>query len=608
MPGSYKPSTKDIKQFIAVTGVKRDAAVLMLEACNGNVELAIQLQLDSGGNDPSASNGTASRSAQSASSSSSSSGRSHAQATASTQPAADLDEDGIRAPIPARREVLVGNPGLLPARRRTRVNANNPFNHMRDFQAEGLLNVDGVGPRGNGTDSGIGNLSHLFRPPVDIMFRGSLEAAREAGSAAGKWILVDIHDPQVFECQKLNRDLWRHKDVRCILEDSFVFWQVQADSIDGRRFQQFYTFGECPQIAFLDPRTGERLEHFGFMEHAEFCRRAEDFLSRHALPIYGLEPEARTTVARGSTVGQSSAACSTQQRSSSRRPKRVGDVEEAAEMASAIAASIVASSGEKCENDRSSPATSSMESSADEDTNHRAQCVATTRASLRSSRSKRSRALRISSDEEDSSSVVSSRPRTRGKRRAQSPSPPGSPSSAAPSNIPSTVGRAKKLKKVQLDSSVSSATKALAAASVQEAHGGNRATAATTAPSLDATLSDSQLAASAQDESIDTMSNSVPDDIQPPPPPPPDWVCQPGEKSIRLLMRLPDGSRHYCEPPSSSTLAGLVQYMAHLGFPASRHSLMTPFPRRQLTDFEQDSTLESLGFFPTATLCVEELD
>ena len=37
-----------MEQFIAITGAERAVAVGMLEACNGNIELAVEMHLDSG--------------------------------------------------------------------------------------------------------------------------------------------------------------------------------------------------------------------------------------------------------------------------------------------------------------------------------------------------------------------------------------------------------------------------------------------------------------------------------------------------------------------------------------------------------------------------------
>lgn len=62
---SGRGQAKLIKQFMTVTGASRDVAKSMLEACNGNVELAISMHLDGG--DGMVSNGEAASGARSSS-------------------------------------------------------------------------------------------------------------------------------------------------------------------------------------------------------------------------------------------------------------------------------------------------------------------------------------------------------------------------------------------------------------------------------------------------------------------------------------------------------------------------------------------------------------
>lgn len=69
-------------------------------------------------------------------------------------------------------------------------------------------------------------LEDLFRPPIDISFSGSFSAARERAKGMNRWLLVDVHNPQEFACQILNRDVWPNKQIREILKDHFVLWQV----------------------------------------------------------------------------------------------------------------------------------------------------------------------------------------------------------------------------------------------------------------------------------------------------------------------------------------------------------------------------------------------
>lgn len=51
-------------------------------------------------------------------------------------------------------------------------------------------------------------LSELFRPPVDITFCGSFQAARDYAKEQNKWLIVNVQDMSDFNCQVLNRDIW----------------------------------------------------------------------------------------------------------------------------------------------------------------------------------------------------------------------------------------------------------------------------------------------------------------------------------------------------------------------------------------------------------------
>ena len=69
-------------------------------------------------------------------------------------------------------------------------------------------------------------LEELFKPPLDIMFKGDWQSARDAATASKKWLLVNIQDAGEFQCQTLNRDVWSNDAVKTIVREHFLFWQV----------------------------------------------------------------------------------------------------------------------------------------------------------------------------------------------------------------------------------------------------------------------------------------------------------------------------------------------------------------------------------------------
>jgi hypothetical protein len=51
-------------------------------------------------------------------------------------------------------------------------------------------------------------LSNLFKSPSQIMFNGTLDAARNEAKNSKKFLLVTVVDTGEFSCLALNRDLW----------------------------------------------------------------------------------------------------------------------------------------------------------------------------------------------------------------------------------------------------------------------------------------------------------------------------------------------------------------------------------------------------------------
>ena len=81
----------------------------------------------------------------------------------------------------------------------------------------------------NGASSAKGKkrtLEELFKPPIDIMFKGDFQSARDAATASKKWLMINVQDACEFPCQVLNRDVWSNEAVKTILREHFIFWQV----------------------------------------------------------------------------------------------------------------------------------------------------------------------------------------------------------------------------------------------------------------------------------------------------------------------------------------------------------------------------------------------
>jgi hypothetical protein len=142
----------------------------------------------------------------------------------------------------------------------------------------------------------------MYRPPFEIISRLSFDDAREEGKEKEKWILVNVQDPSIFDCQVLNRDLWKNKDIVVIIKEHFIFLQYAKDDSRGANYINYYFQNSLhdqnayPHIGIVDPRTGEQVKVWSgppSPEPSEFLIQLYDFLDR-----YSLDPEKQNPVAK----------------------------------------------------------------------------------------------------------------------------------------------------------------------------------------------------------------------------------------------------------------------------------------------------------------------
>ncbi|KAG1663354.1 UBX domain-containing protein 7 [Nymphon striatum] len=243
-----------IEQFCAVTGSEENVARQVIESCNGNIEMAINMHMES-----------------------------QPQMEPQISSSVNETEDSsiaIRPPIPQKQDKLVEEAYSYGFRGRRRA-PRSVFDGFRDFQKESKYHEEMINGEPSISSKKRKTLEDLFRPPLDLMHRGSFETAKELGKKSLKWLMINIQDAQEFSCQILNRDLWSKQVVKNIIKDNFIFWQVYQDSEEGRRYCQFYKLNKFPYIAVLDPRTGENLIVWNKVDELTFCDLVTDFLSTH---------------------------------------------------------------------------------------------------------------------------------------------------------------------------------------------------------------------------------------------------------------------------------------------------------------------------------------
>lgn len=144
-------------------------------------------------------------------------------------------------------------------------------------------------------------LAEMFRPPFEIITRLPFDLARDEGREKEKWILVDVQNPAVFDCQVLNRDVWKHPGIVETVKENFIFLQYNKDDPAGSQYVQYYfqNFENddfYPHIAIIDPRTGEQVKVWSGppgQKPLEFLSQLHEFLDR-----YSLDADARNPVAK----------------------------------------------------------------------------------------------------------------------------------------------------------------------------------------------------------------------------------------------------------------------------------------------------------------------
>ena len=151
-------NSEQLEQLVSITGVDRELAANLLEACGGNLEMAVDMGMeDQGGGGPGSS-------------------RPEAGAGSSSSSGAGV-EDEVRAPIPQKQEVMVGA-GYEGFLMNNRVNKSlqqrrvrSVFDGFRDFQAETRQAEDRLEEGLPVSRSKKRTLEELFKPPLDLMYQ-----------------------------------------------------------------------------------------------------------------------------------------------------------------------------------------------------------------------------------------------------------------------------------------------------------------------------------------------------------------------------------------------------------------------------------------------------
>ncbi|KAF3899029.1 UBX domain-containing protein 2 [Trichophyton interdigitale] len=348
-----------VAQFVEITGASPEIAAQYLQLADSNIESAMQLYFENGGNpiQPTAASSTPQSSTRPGRSTGYQDddgvihidsddennggvpvGQEGAAQAAGDTFDADLEmarrlqqefytggdpTDNVRAPIERRTETLVGpdlDDGFQPdimehlhSRAARRAGRPGIFN-QRDVDRS-IWNEDGdasssdILARATGgaseASSKANMLAEMYRPPFEIMSRLPWDLARDEGREKMKWLLVNIQDSSIFDCQLLNRDLWKNDGVKETIRAHFLFMQYSKDDPRGAQYIQYYFPGHdvadnYPHIAIVDPRTGEQVKTWSgppVVKAPDFLMQLHEFLDRYSLdhnvrnPVAKRKPE-----------------------------------------------------------------------------------------------------------------------------------------------------------------------------------------------------------------------------------------------------------------------------------------------------------------------------
>lgn len=227
------------------------------------------------------------------------------------------DTEGVRAPMERRKEILVGGGDEVWQAENSHI-SNLQRARGGLYSRPGIFNQplapsiweSGIDPNslrhghlpltsGAPTSSSkAARLAELFRPPFEIMRQISWETAREQGKIERKWIIVNVQDQSIFDCQQLNRDIWKDPGIKEAIKENFIFVQYSNDDPRASQYIQFYfqnsSINEAyPHIAIVDPRTGEQVKIWSgrpVPQASDFLMQIYEFLDRYSLDITKKNP------------------------------------------------------------------------------------------------------------------------------------------------------------------------------------------------------------------------------------------------------------------------------------------------------------------------------
>ena len=180
---------------------------------------------------------------------------------------------------------------------------NNPFAQSvweDEARAAGPAGLAGAPPAPSAASSRATRLAELFRPPYDLIANITWDEARDLGKESKRWILVNLQDMSDFNCQALNRDIWKDEAIKALVSENFVFLQFDKADPSAQQYISFYFPSQShenpnnyPHVSIIDPRTGEQVKVWSgipFPPSLDFYGQLVEFLDRYSLAANSKNP------------------------------------------------------------------------------------------------------------------------------------------------------------------------------------------------------------------------------------------------------------------------------------------------------------------------------
>ncbi|KAI3842330.1 hypothetical protein MKW98_026120 [Papaver atlanticum] len=170
-----------------------------------------------------------------------------------------MDTDStVRAALPVQRDTLYDIEDLKRAKK-------EQTKRPRVWDSD-----QGAATKTRKIDQKNGNLATLYRPPLELMFRGSFHESKEVAKSQRKWLLLNLQSATEFSSHMLNRDTWGHEILAGMIASNFIFWQVYDDTTEGKKVCGYYNLtGSIPAVLVLDPFTGKKERSWSGMVQPE---------------------------------------------------------------------------------------------------------------------------------------------------------------------------------------------------------------------------------------------------------------------------------------------------------------------------------------------------